>query len=118
MRLIITFTSFIQHSFGALSHSNQRRKRNERNPGWKRRNKTVTDRIPNVENSKDPTRKHQSSSMNLAKLQDIKLIQRNLYTRLTQRHLYTSTFLYTNNKRSERETKETISFTIRSKWIK
>ena len=56
--------------------------------------------------------------MNLAKLQDIKLIQRNLYTRLIQRNLYTSTFLYTNNKRSERKTKETISFTIRSKWIK
>ena len=25
----------IQHSFGSVSHSNQRRKRNKRNPNWK-----------------------------------------------------------------------------------
>ena len=30
----------IQHSFESFSHSNQRRKRNKRNPNWKRRNKT------------------------------------------------------------------------------
>ena len=82
MRLRITLTSFIQHSFGALSHRNQRRKRNERNPGWKRRNKTVTDRIPHVEIFKDPTRKHQSSSMNLTTLQDTKLMHTNFF------HLY------------------------------
>ena len=29
-----------QHSFGSFSHSNQRRKRNKRNPDWKRRSKT------------------------------------------------------------------------------
>ena len=29
-------TTIIQHSFGSLSHSNQRRKRNKRNPDWKR----------------------------------------------------------------------------------
>ena len=37
-----TPTTIIQHSFGSFSHSNQRRKRNKRNPGWKRRSKTVT----------------------------------------------------------------------------
>ena len=34
-----TFTTTIQHSFG---HSNQSRKRNKRNPNWKRRSKTLT----------------------------------------------------------------------------
>ena len=28
-------TTFIQHSFGSPSHSNQKRKRNKRNPDWK-----------------------------------------------------------------------------------
>jgi len=37
-----TFTIIIQHCFGSSSHSNQRRKRNKRNPNWKRRSKTVT----------------------------------------------------------------------------
>ena len=35
-------TTTIQHSFGSFSHSNQRRKRNKRNPDWKRRSKTLT----------------------------------------------------------------------------
>ena len=36
-----TLTNIIQHSFGSSSHSNQRRKRNNRNTDWKR-NKTLT----------------------------------------------------------------------------
>ena len=36
-----TFTAIIQHSFGSPSHSNQRRKRNKKNPNWKR-SKTIT----------------------------------------------------------------------------
>ena len=32
----------IQHSFGSFGHSNQSRKRNKRNPNWKRRSKTLT----------------------------------------------------------------------------
>ena len=32
-----TLTTTIQHSFGSFSHSNQKRKRNKRNPDWKRR---------------------------------------------------------------------------------
>ena len=48
-----SLTTTIQHSFGSLSHSNQRRKRNKRNPDWKRRSKTVTvadDMILSTEN--------------------------------------------------------------------
>ena len=37
-----TLTTTIQHSFGNFSHNNQRRKRNKRNPDWKRRGKTLT----------------------------------------------------------------------------
>ena len=36
-----TFTTTIQHSSGSFSHSNQSRKRNKRNPNWKRRSQTV-----------------------------------------------------------------------------
>ena len=37
-----TLTTIIQHSFGSPSHSNQRRKRNKRNPDRKIRSKTYT----------------------------------------------------------------------------
>ena len=33
---IPTLTTIIQHSFGSLSHGNERRKRNKRNQDWKR----------------------------------------------------------------------------------
>ena len=33
---VCTLTTIIQHSSGSPSYSNQRRKRNKRNPGWKR----------------------------------------------------------------------------------
>ena len=49
---------------------------------------------------------YKSSSMNLVKLQDTKLIQKSL------------AFLYSNNKRSEREIKETILFTTASIRLK
>ena len=55
-----TLATFIQHSFGSPSRSNQRRKRNKRNPNWKRRSKTVTfadDMILYIDNPKDSTRK-------------------------------------------------------------
>ena len=38
----LTLTTIFQHSFRSFSHSNQRRKRNKRNPNWKRRSKAVT----------------------------------------------------------------------------
>ena len=37
-----TFTITIQHSFGSFGHSNQSKKRNKRNPNWKRRSKILT----------------------------------------------------------------------------
>ena len=37
-----TFTTTSQHSSGSFCHSNQSRKRNKRNPNWKRRSKTLT----------------------------------------------------------------------------
>ena len=37
-----TLTTTIQHSFGSFGHSNQSRKRNKRNPDWKRISKTLT----------------------------------------------------------------------------
>ena len=37
-----TFTATIQQSSGSFGHSNQSRKRNKRNPNWKRRSKTFT----------------------------------------------------------------------------
>ena len=55
-----TLTSTIQDSFGSFSHSNQRRKRNKRNPDWKRKVKLslfADDMILYIENPKDTTRK-------------------------------------------------------------
>ena len=54
-----TITTIMQHSFGSLGHSNQSRKRNKRNPNWKRRSKTLTvvDMILYIENPKDSIRK-------------------------------------------------------------
>ena len=37
-----TLTTFIQHSIGGPSHSNQTNKRNKRYPNWKRRDKIVS----------------------------------------------------------------------------
>ena len=39
---VSTSITIIQHSSGSLSYSNQRRKRNKRNPDWKRKSKTLT----------------------------------------------------------------------------
>ena len=39
---VSTFTTIMQHSSGSPSHRNQRRKRNKRNPDWKRRIKALT----------------------------------------------------------------------------
>ena len=54
-----TFTATIQHSSGSFGHSNESRKRNKRNPNWKRRSKTLTvadEMILYIENPKDSTR--------------------------------------------------------------
>ena len=39
---VFTFATIIQHNSGSPSYSNQRRKRNKRNPDWKRRSKSLT----------------------------------------------------------------------------
>ena len=39
---VLTFTTTVEHSFGSFGHSNQRRKRNKRNPDWKIRSKIFT----------------------------------------------------------------------------
>ena len=50
----------IEHSFGSFSHSNQSRKRNKRNPDWKKEvilSLFADDMILYIENPKHPTRK-------------------------------------------------------------
>ena len=95
--------TIIQHSFGSPEHGNQRRKRNKRNPDWKREVKLslfADDMILYIENPKNSPRKL------------LELI--NEYSKVTGYKINTQksfAFLYTNNEKSEREVKETISFT-------
>jgi len=65
--------------FILFGHSNQRRKRNKRNPNWKRRSKTLfaDDMILYIENPKDSTRKLLELINDYSKLQDIKSTHRN-----------------------------------------
>ena len=105
-----TLTTTIKHSFGSFSHSNQKRKRNKRNPDWKRRSKILTLcrwHHSLHRNPKDSTRKL------------LELI--NEYSKVAGYKIYTQkslAFLYTNNEKTEREIKETIPFTIAMKRIK
>ena len=95
-----TLTTTIQHSFGSFTHSNQRRKRNKRNPDWKRRIKLslfADDMILCIENPKDSTRKLLELINEYSKVAGYKIN--------TQKSL---TFLYINNEKTEREIKETI----------
>ena len=94
---------------GSFGHSNQSRKRNKRNPDWKRRSKTLTadDRILDIENAKDSTRILLEVINEYSKVAGYKIN--------TQKSL---AFLYTNNEKTEREIKETIPFTIATKRIK
>ena len=99
---MFTLTASIQHSFGSPTHGNQRRKRNKRNPNWKR-SKTVTfedDIILYIENPKAATRK-------LLELKEFGKMAE--YKINTQKSL---AFLSINNERLEKEIRETISFTI------
>ena len=86
-----------------------REKRNKRNPDWKR-SKTLT-----VCRWQDPLpRKPQDSTKKLLELiNEYSKVER--YKINTQKSL---AFLHTNNKKSEREVKETIPFTIATKRIK
>ena len=103
-----TFTTIIQHSYGSPSFSNQRRKRNKRNPDWKRSKAlTADDTILYIENSKDTIRKLLEQISEFSKVAGYKIN--------TQK---SPAFLYTNNEKSEREIKESIPFTIATERIK
>ena len=91
-----TLTTTIQHSFGSFGHSNQSRKRNKRNPDWKRSKTLTVDMILYIENPKlDTTRKL------LEQINEYNKVAR--YKINTQKSLI---FLYTNNEKTEREIKE------------
>ena len=103
-----TLTTTIPHGFGSFRHINQSRKRNKRNPDWKRRSKTLTvadDMIFYIENRKDTTRKLLELINEYSKVAEYKIN--------TQKSL---AFLYINNEKTE--IKETIPFTTAMKRIK
>ena len=102
---VSTFTTIIQHGSRSPSYSNQRRKRNNRNPDWKRRNKTLT--VWRWHDTVNSIRKL------LQLINEFSIVAG--YEINTQKSL---AFLYTNNGKSERETKESIPFTIATKRIK
>ena len=106
---MFTFISIIQHSSGSPSYSNQRRKRNKRNPDQKREVKLslfADDMILYIENPKDSIRKLLELISEFSKVAGYKIN--------TQKSL---AFLYTNNEKSEREIKESIPFTIATRRI-
>ena len=106
--MVPTLTTTVQHSFGSFSHSNQRRKRNKRNPDWKRSNTLSADgMIFYIKNPKDTTRKLLELINEYSKVVGYKIN--------TQKSL---AFLYANNEKTEREIKETIPFTMAMKRIK
>ena len=83
-----TVSTIIQHSFGTPSYTNQRRKRNKRNPDQKRRSKALTadDMILYIENPKNSIRKLVELISEFSKVAGYKInIQKSL------------AFLYTNN---------------------
>ena len=105
-----TFPTIIQHSSGSPIYSNQRRKRNKRNPDTKREVKFslfADDMILYIENPKDSIRKLLELISKFSKVSGYKIN--------TQKSLV---FIYTNNEKSEREFKESIPFTIATKIIK
>ena len=105
-----TLTTTIQHSFGSFSHSNQRIKRNKRNPDWKRRIKLLLfadDMILYIENPKDTTRKLLELINEYSKVSG--------YKTNTQKSL---AFLYTNNEKTQMEIKGIIPFTFAMKRTK
>jgi len=109
-RRVPTLTTAIQHTFGSPSHSKQRRKRNKRNPDWKRivnLSLFVDDMILYIENPKDATRKLLELINECIKVSGYKInIQKSL------------AFLYTNNEKSEREIKGKIPSSTATKRIK
>ena len=105
-----TLTTIIQHSFGSFSHSNQRRKEIKGTQIGKQEVKLslfADDMILYTENPKNTTRKLLELVNEFAKIAGYKInAQKSL------------AFLYINDKKSEREIKETLTFTIATKRIK
>ena len=104
-----TLTTTIQHSFGSFSHSNQRRKAIKGIQIGKEVKLSLfaEDMIIYTENPKDATRKLLELISEYSNVAEYKIN--------TQKSL---AFLYSNNEKSEREIKETVSFTITMKRIK
>ena len=106
---MFTLTTTIQHSFGGLSHSNQRRNKTKVIQIGKEVKLSLfaDDMILYIENPKDSTGKLLDLINEYNKVAGYKVN--------TQKSL---AFLYTNNEKTEREIKETITFTIAMKRIK
>ena len=100
-----TVTTIIQHSFGSVSHSNQRRKRKGSQIAKEvKLSLFADDMILYIENPKDATRKLLELINEFGKVAGYKInAQKSL------------AFLYTNDEKSEREIKETLPFTIATK---
>ena len=101
---MLALTIIIQCSLGNPSHNNQRRKRNKRNPNWKREGKLslfADDMMLHIENPKDPIRKLLELINEYHKVVGYKIN--------TEKSL---AFLYTKKEKTEREIKETIPFPI------
>ena len=103
-----TFPTIIQHSSESPNYSNKRRKRNKSNSDQKRSNALFADDIIlYIENPKDNIRKLLELISEFRKVSGYKI-------NIQKSHA----FLYTNNKKSERELEETIPFTIETKRVK
>ena len=105
-----TFITITQQSSGSPSYSNQRRKINKINPDWREEIKFsvfADDMKLYIENPKDSIIKLLELVSDFSKVAGYKIN--------TQKPL---SFLYTNNEKSEREIKESITFTIAAKRIK
>ena len=104
-----TLTTTIHLSFGNFSHRNQRRKRKGIQVGKEEAKLSLfaDDMILYVENPKDTTRKFLELINEYCKVAGYKINTQKSFA-----------FLYTNNKKTEREIKETIPFTIAMKRIK
>ena len=106
---IPTFTIFVQHSFGSLSHISQRRKRKKNNQNWKGTSKTVTVRRWHDTIQRKSYRYHRKLLELINEFSKVVGYKINIQKLVA--------FLYTNNELSERKNKEKIPFTITSKRI-
>ena len=102
-----TLATIIQQSFKSPRHSNQKIKRIQIGKEEVKLSLFADDMLLYIENPKDSIRKLLELISEYGKVVGYKIN--------TQKSL---AFLYTNNEKTEREIKETISFTIATKRIK